>query len=453
MAPVAAADSVDSRMPPAATPSAAASRRGADGSSGSKKSSDATTAAAAATIDSESGPDNPRKQPQQPALLSRTAAASSLTTRAAAKGLSAFQAAVIALLALIAGILLRSADPKELLPTVSLLFRSSASQPTAATNTTTTGYSTANTPVRQASPNRKRRAGSLSPSPLRDPKAAGVASDPADAVAADESFFHAHFSTHFGISVVHTTVIDPVVLPFLIGHDIFQDEKYTDDPDTADEWRQRIGWVLDDGLPDDKRFEIKWVSKEKGYGVFAKVHIAKGSIIGIYSGVLTNASNSDYMWTYPSVVRDENGNELSLGIDAQYRGNFARFVNHDGDPNCDSVYVPYSGIWHVVYVAERPIARGEEVTVSYGSGYWENRPGMLAKGTEGKPNDEDDEAGEEKNGEDNEDDDVIDDEDDDDEEEAEEGEEKEEGGKNVGGDDGDGDGAAVMGGKEDGSEL
>ncbi|KAI9359928.1 hypothetical protein DFJ73DRAFT_757412 [Zopfochytrium polystomum] len=146
--------------------------------------------------------------------------------------------------------------------------------------------------------------------------------------AIDSSYFHDDFPTHFGLSVLHTTHIDPSVAEYLEAHDIYQDERYTEDPEVADEWRRRIGWVFEDGFPDEQRFEVRWVSKEIGFGVFAKMPVAKGSIVGVFGCVITNSDNSDYMWTYPSEILDADGNVISLGFDAQYRGNFLRFVNH-----------------------------------------------------------------------------------------------------------------------------
>ncbi|KAI9359929.1 hypothetical protein DFJ73DRAFT_957288 [Zopfochytrium polystomum] len=175
------------------------------------------------------------------------------------------------------------------------------------------------------------------------------------------SYFHDDFPTHFGLSVLHTTHVDPAVAQYLSEHDLREDDKYAEDPDVAEEWRRRIGWALEEGFPFDQRFEVRWVSREVGYGVFAKMHVAKGSIVGVFGSVVTSTENSDYMWTYPSEILDEDGNAMPLGFDAQYRGNFLRFVNHREEPNTEVVL----------------IEAGEEVTVNYGADYWENRPGVL----------------------------------------------------------------------------
>ncbi|KAI9359927.1 hypothetical protein DFJ73DRAFT_757410 [Zopfochytrium polystomum] len=161
--------------------------------------------------------------------------------------------------------------------------------------------------------------------------------------AIDSSYFHDDFPTHFGLSVLHTTHIDPSVAEYLEAHDIKQDERYKENPEVADEWRRRIGW----------RFEVRWVSKEVGYGVFAKMHVAKGSIVGVFGSVITNSENSDYMWTYPSEILDADGNVISLGFDAQYRGNFLRFVNHADEANTEVVVRAVRRIWQIVYMAVR----------------------------------------------------------------------------------------------------
>jgi SET domain-containing protein len=78
------------------------------------------------------------------------------------------------------------------------------------------------------------------------------------------------------------------------------------------------------------------------------------------------------MWDYPS--RDFFGNRIDLGLDARLKGNYLRFVNHDGD-NCNAKAedIPFNNAWFVYYIAKRDILPGEEITVSYGSDYFATR--------------------------------------------------------------------------------
>ncbi|KAI9336620.1 hypothetical protein DFJ73DRAFT_850057 [Zopfochytrium polystomum] len=180
---------------------------------------------------------------------------------------------------------------------------------------------------------------------------------------------------HFNVEPVHHVVVDPAIAHHLAGHDIYSDARYTDDPEYRDDLAENWSWVIDDGLADDDRFAIRWISPEKGYGLFAEVDIPAWSPIGPYTGALTNASRTDYGWSYPSKFVDEHGKNMTLTIDGQYRGNWLRFINHaDEDYNSISVFVPHNGVWNMVYIARRDIPAGGEVTVTYGSGYWKSRP-------------------------------------------------------------------------------
>ncbi|KAI8812332.1 hypothetical protein BJ742DRAFT_793767 [Cladochytrium replicatum] len=192
-----------------------------------------------------------------------------------------------------------------------------------------------------------------------------------DLLALDRVFTHDDFETYFGLSVLHTVQVDQVIASYVAQHDTSTDDK----DDSADDQHlaQHLSHIFDRGLRNDKRFYIKYIGPEKGYGLFAAVDITPKSVVALYTGIITNNSISDYQWEYPSKVIGPDGEDLNLGIDSRYMGNWARFVNHSDDPNCDSIYVLYNGLWHVVYMSTRTIRKGEEVTVSYGNAYWESR--------------------------------------------------------------------------------
>ncbi len=38
-------------------------------------------------------------------------------------------------------------------------------------------------------------------------------------------------------------------------------------------------------------------------------------------------------------------------------------------------FIPQGGIWHAVYLANRPIKKGEQVLTNYGSRYWSGSRG------------------------------------------------------------------------------
>ena len=75
----------------------------------------------------------------------------------------------------------------------------------------------------------------------------------------------------------------------------------------------------------DSLIQAKYISKEIGYGVFAKTKINKNRIIGEYTGVLKQTpDDSTYSWRYKSIVPGIRG---TLSIDSKKEGNLLRFVN------------------------------------------------------------------------------------------------------------------------------
>ncbi|KAJ1556709.1 hypothetical protein HK096_011157 [Nowakowskiella sp. JEL0078] len=149
-------------------------------------------------------------------------------------------------------------------------------------------------------------------------------------------FSHNEFNSHFGISHISISKIDPSIEKYIRSHDLKQDDVYKVSPQHAENFSNLFADILENGIPDDD---------QKGYGLFAKVDIKPKQVVAVYAGLITNNSVSDYQWTYPSNIDDENGNPLNLGIDSKSIGNWARFVNHSDDPNVVSLFVPYKGVW------------------------------------------------------------------------------------------------------------
>lgn len=119
---------------------------------------------------------------------------------------------------------------------------------------------------------------------------------------------------------------------------------------------------------------LKWISDVVGYGIFAGDDIKKGDLIGEYSGVLREVKkapdNLDYAWYYS--LDGVDGKKLV--VDGKYQGNELRFINHADDPNTIRIDVlGRDGIFHVVYVASKDITKDEQLTVSYGEGYFTSR--------------------------------------------------------------------------------
>lgn len=111
--------------------------------------------------------------------------------------------------------------------------------------------------------------------------------------------------------------------------------------------------------------EVKFISREKGKGVFANIDIAKGVIIDIAHVILisnkewdlikeTVLSNYSFEWDDPQCV-GEYDSAVSLSV--------SQFINHSYDPNVKYVY-DYKNKC-IKYSTIRNISKGEEITVNY----------------------------------------------------------------------------------------
>ena len=116
---------------------------------------------------------------------------------------------------------------------------------------------------------------------------------------------------------------------------------------------------------------IQYINTTVGYGVFAGKNFRKGDMIGEYTGIVrkideTNTNNFGYSWGYlypPKLI-----------IDAKDAGNYTRFINHSSIPNIDVIYIQdCKKRWHMIYVANKPIKKGEQLLANYGTHYWSSR--------------------------------------------------------------------------------
>ena len=118
---------------------------------------------------------------------------------------------------------------------------------------------------------------------------------------------------------------------------------------------------------------IRWISEDIGHGIFAEEDVRAGGFIGIYGGVVRDRSlvgSKDYAWSYPGQTLD--GGRITL--DAAEKGNELRLINDGKDPNCIVTYIiGYDNLWHVCYVAQKNIKKGDQLLISYGPSYWDTR--------------------------------------------------------------------------------
>ena len=134
-----------------------------------------------------------------------------------------------------------------------------------------------------------------------------------------------------------------------------------------------------DAVPDTSYYEqirrtetaevyIQKISEAVGHGLFAYEEIEAGQMIGEYTGLARRKKNSDcsnaYIFNYTS---DD-------VIDASKRGNSMRFINHSNhNANTNYKRVMLDGVQHVIFIALRRIAAGEQILFDYGENYWKIR--------------------------------------------------------------------------------
>lgn len=124
----------------------------------------------------------------------------------------------------------------------------------------------------------------------------------------------------------------------------------------------------------NKLLEVKFISRKKGKGVFAKDYITKGEVIDIAHIILisnkdwnlieeTVLSNYSYEWDDPKCI-GEYESAISLS-DSQ-------FINHSYDPNVKYVYGYEKKC--IEYITLRDISKGEEITVNYNGEPFDKSP-------------------------------------------------------------------------------
>lgn len=102
----------------------------------------------------------------------------------------------------------------------------------------------------------------------------------------------------------------------------------------------------------------------QGMGAFATERIASGTRLIEYTGERLTPAQADARYpddesgrhhTYLFAIDDE------IVVDAAVDGNYARFINHSCDPNCDAV-IDDSRIWIETI---RDVEPGEELSYDY----------------------------------------------------------------------------------------
>lgn len=116
--------------------------------------------------------------------------------------------------------------------------------------------------------------------------------------------------------------------------------------------------------------EIRYISENCGYGLFTKKDFLPGDYIGEYTGLIMADSSYlkmyNYLFKYP--VQKTDGRYYS--IDAEPYGNHTRFINHSFQPNLNKSFAFLNDLYHMIFVCNKKIAKGHQLTFDYGKNYW-----------------------------------------------------------------------------------
>ena len=124
------------------------------------------------------------------------------------------------------------------------------------------------------------------------------------------------------------------------------------------------------------KFYIKYISKAKGFGLFADENIEKGDFVCEYIGNIITKNEAEQKIHFNLInqkpnyilqLKEEYPNIIiSTYIDSEKYGNLARFINHSCEPNLDFEIIRINSfIPHCAFFANKKILAGEEITFSY----------------------------------------------------------------------------------------
>ncbi len=119
--------------------------------------------------------------------------------------------------------------------------------------------------------------------------------------------------------------------------------------------------------------KISWISDAIGWGVFAAKPFKKREFIVEYSGKVRKRQKEDRKNAYCFEYLAGPLAPTPYIIDAQDQGGIARYINHGENPNLITALACLDGINHVILVANKPIAIGEQLLYDYGPDYWSKR--------------------------------------------------------------------------------
>lgn len=119
---------------------------------------------------------------------------------------------------------------------------------------------------------------------------------------------------------------------------------------------------------------IQWIDETLGYGLFAAEDLPANTYIGEFTGLVRRLSRrhsnqNAYCFHYPTRFWSWN----YTIVDALMHGNETRFINHSDTPNLHPLCLCERNLLHLVFITNRPIHAGEQLTYDYGKDFWQHR--------------------------------------------------------------------------------
>ena len=109
-------------------------------------------------------------------------------------------------------------------------------------------------------------------------------------------------------------------------------------------------------------------TQTKGLGIRTFQKIRKGTFIIEYIGEIINKKQYvEKLYKGRGVYIMDADNDIY--IDAEIKGNYSRFINHDCNPNAVSVLRYIKGFPRILIMSKKIIKEKEEITISYGNKY------------------------------------------------------------------------------------
>ncbi len=121
-----------------------------------------------------------------------------------------------------------------------------------------------------------------------------------------------------------------------------------------------------------RKYEVKKVSEEVGYGLFAKKGYQKGEVVGFYAGrfvLKASLEGKDKSYVFDGFEHPFE----DLAIDSIEGGNATRYMNHanNAKANVDTVEFYHTCFLYIMFEAKCKISPGREMRYNYGYDYWE----------------------------------------------------------------------------------